>query len=176
MVWGYFLFSFLIARLHECPCDRCSQDASASTLLNELPPFCHIFLFSALGCLYGFLLKAVSVGFLSLELDNNILFISKPKQSLAPLCVKAQEWHLRSKQRSSVSAEQLLSSAMWALPPPPVAAEESISTSGGLQGSTGIQGLLCQDCGPLFLKPEFSSHQSVSPEFLLCGTCHLILQ
>lgn len=154
MAWGYFRFSFLIAHLHECPCESCSQDTSASTLLSELPPFCHIFLFSALGCLYGFQLKAVSVSFVSLELDNNILFISKANQSkvFAPLCVKAQEWHLRSKQRSSVSAEQLLSSGMWALPPPPVAAEESVSAFGGLQGSTGIQGASLPRLWPLIFE------------------------
>lgn len=38
------------------------------------------------------------------------------------------------------------------------------------------KGLLCQGCGPLFLHPESSSHQSVSPEFLLCGKRYLFLQ
>lgn len=38
------------------------------------------------------------------------------------------------------------------------------------------KGLLCHGCGPLFLHPESSSHQSVSPEFLLCGKRYLFLQ
>lgn len=146
---GLFSFSFLC--LHECPGESCSQDTSASTVLSELPPFCHNFLFSALGCLYDFQLRAVSGGFVSQELDKNILFISKLKQSLASLFVKAQEWHLRSKQRSSVSAEQLLSSGVWALPPPPEVTEESISVFGGLQGSIGIhRGFFAKIVAPYF--------------------------
>lgn len=69
-----------------------------------------------------------------------------------------------------------LSSGMWALPPLSVTAERSISKFGSLMGSTGIQGASLQGCGPLLLHPESSSHQSVSPEFLLCGKRYLFLQ
>lgn len=85
-----------------------SQPCVNSIWATTWPPFCFTFLFRALGCLGGCQLKALSVDFVSLELDKNIFFTSKLKQSLAPHHIKSQEGYLRSKQRCNVNSNQHL--------------------------------------------------------------------
>lgn len=118
-----------------------SQPCVNSIWATTWPPFCITFLFRALSCLGGSQLKAVSVGFVSLELDRNI-FSSSHWKKLWPLFMWNQKKGILKVSKNPVlmlnSSCLGLSTGMWDLPPQETA-EKSVLKVGDLVESVGIQ-------------------------------------